>query len=211
MYAFLKEIKKPVLVTLTLLFLCGAAYPLLLTGLGQVLFPDQANGSLVEINGRAVGSKLVGQDFTDARFMKSRPSAVSYNTYTQEDKRNGSYAGLASGSQNFGPANPALVKRVEADIAAFLSKNSAAREKDLPADLFTASGSGLEPYISPASAAIQIPALAEATGLPEEYLKGVVREHTQGKLLGVFGEEAVNVLMVNLDIARKLGLPGSPE
>ena len=211
MYAVLKEIRKPVLVTLTLLFLCGAAYPLLLTGLGQLIFPDQANGSLVEINGRAVGSKLVGQDFTDARFMKCRPSAVSYNTYTQEDKRNGSYAGVASGSQNFGPANPALVKRVEADIAAFLSKNAAARKKDLPADLFTASGSGLEPYLSPVSAAIQIPALAEATGLPEEYLEGVVRKHTQGKLLGVFGEETVNVLMVNLDIARKLGLLGSPE
>ena len=120
MNAVLKKIKTPVLVAFAVLFLCGLGYPLLLTGISQAIFPDRANGSLVEINGRAVGSKLVGQDFTDARFMKCRPSAVSYNTYTQEDKRNGSYAGLASGSQNLGPANPALVKRVEADIAEFL-------------------------------------------------------------------------------------------
>ena len=89
--------------------------------------------------------------------------------------------------------------------------NPTVRKEDIPADLFTASGSGLEPYISPASAAMQIPALVEATGLPEEFLEGIVKEHTQGKLLGVFGEKTVNVLLVNLDIARKLGLGGSPE
>ena len=93
------EIKKPVLLTLVLLIICGLAYPVLMTGLSQAIFPEKANGSLIEVNGHAVGSKLVGQAFTDARFMKCRPSAYNYNTYTQADKDSGSYAGVASGSQ----------------------------------------------------------------------------------------------------------------
>ena len=123
MSKFLKGIKKPFLVTLALLLICGLAYPLLLTGISQVIFPKQANGSLITVDGKTVGSVLVGQDFTDARFMKCRPSAVNYNTYTQEDKVNGDYTGIGSGSKNYAPTNPELSKRVQEDIAEFLKEN----------------------------------------------------------------------------------------
>ncbi|HHY26104.1 MAG TPA: K(+)-transporting ATPase subunit C [Desulfitobacterium dehalogenans] len=201
-----KGIKSPLLVTLALLLICGLAYPLLLTGIGQLLFPSQANGSLIRIDGQAIGSELIGQDFTDARFMKSRPSAVNYNTYTQEDKDRGQYAGPGSGSPNYAATNPDLLERVEADMAEFLESNPSVKREDLPTDLLTASGSGLDPHISPASAAIQIPALAEATGLSQRTLEAIVKENTLGKFLGVFGEETVNVLKVNLEIAKELGL-----
>ncbi len=206
MLSLLRAIYKPLMLTLVLMLICGLAYPVLMTGLGQAFFPDQASGSLVSVNGQAVGSRLVGQDFTDPRFMKCRPSAVGYNTYTQADKDSGSYAGVASGSQNLAATNPALVERVEKDMAAFLEANPAVRKKDIPTDLLTASGSGLEPYISPASAAVQIPALARTTNLSEEHLKDIVKRHTQDKFLGVFGGKTVNVLLVNLDIAKELGL-----
>lgn len=189
-----------------LLLICGLAYPVVMTGLSQAIFPEKANGSLIEVNGQAVGSDLIGQDFTDARFMKCRPSAYNYNTYTQADKESGSYAGVASGSQNFGPTNPALTERVEKDMAEFLKANPSIKKEDIPTDLLTASGSGLEPYISPAAAAVQIPALVETTGLSKEQLESIVKAHTRGKILGVFGGETVNVLRVNLDIANALGL-----
>lgn len=206
MSTFLKGIKKPFMVTLALLLICGLAYPLLLTGISQLIFPNQANGSLVTVNGKTVGSSLEGQDFTDARFMKCRPSAVNYNTYTKEDKESGTYTGVASGSKNYSTTNPELVKRVEADIAKFLETNPSVKKEDIPTDLLTASGSGLDPDISPKSAAIQIPALAEATGLSQDRLKEIVKENTQGKVLGIFGEEIVNVLNVNLQIAEDLNL-----
>lgn len=206
MFSLLRAIYKPLMLTLVLMLICGLAYPLLMTGLGQAFFPHQAAGSLVTVNGQAVGSRLVGQDFTDPRFMKCRPSAVSYNTYTQADKDNGSYAGVASGSQNLAATNPALVERVKKDMAAFLEANPDIKKEDIPTDLLTAPGSGLEPYISPASAAVQIPALVKATNLSENHLKDIVKKHTQGKFLGVFGGETVNVLLVNLDIAKELGL-----
>lgn len=206
MSPFLKGIKRPFLVTIALLLICGLAYPLLLTGISQLIFPKQANGSLVKIDGRTMGSKLVGQDFSDARFMKSRPSAVNYNTYTREDKESGNYTGVGSGSKNYAPTNPELVKRVEADITEFLNANPSVKKEAIPTDLLTASGSGLDPHISPASAAVQIPALVKSTGLAKETLEAIVKENTQGKLLSIFGEETVNVLMVNLDIAKELGL-----
>ncbi len=206
MSIFLKGIKRPFLVTIVLLLICGLVYPLLLTGISRIIFPRQANGSLITVNGQAVGSKLIGQDFTDTRFMKCRPSAVNYNTYTKEDKESGKYTGVGSGSKNYASTNPELVKRVEADITEFLKANPSVMKEDIPTDLLTASGSGLDPHISPASAAVQVPALVEATGLSKETLEAIVKENTQGKLLGIFGEETVNVLMVNLDIAKELGL-----
>ncbi|WP_042338377.1 K(+)-transporting ATPase subunit C [Desulfosporosinus youngiae] len=206
MSSFLKGIKRPFLVTIALLLICGLAYPLLLTGISQLIFPKQANGSLVKIDGQTIGSELVGQDFSDARFMKSRPSAVNYNTYTREDQERGNYTRVASGSKNYAPTNPELVKRVETDIAEFLKANPSVKKEAIPTDLLTASGSGLDPHISPASAAVQIPALVKSTGLAKETLEAIVRENTQGKLLSIFGEETVNVLMVNLDIAKELGL-----
>lgn len=206
MTLFLKGIKRPFLVTIALLLICGLAYPLLLTGISQLIFPKQANGSLVKIDGRTMGSELVGQDFSDARFMKSRPSAVNYNTYTREDKESGNYTGVGSGSKNYAPTNPELVKRVEADITEFLKANPSVKKEAIPTDLLTASGSGLDPHISPASAAVQIPALVKSTGLAKETLEAIVKENTQGKFLSIFGEETVNVLMVNLEIAEELGL-----
>ena len=206
MIIFLKGIKKPFLVTLVLLLICGLAYPLLLTGISQIIFPHQANGSLIAADGQTVGSELIGQDFTDVRFMKCRPSAVNYNTYTQSDKERGNYAGIGSGSKNYAPTNPELIKRVKTDIDKFLKANPSVKKEAIPTDLLTASGSGLDPHISPASAAVQIPALIEATGLPRETLEAIVKKNTQGKFLGVFGEETVNVLNVNLDIAKEIGL-----
>ena len=206
MSKFLKNIIRPFAVTALLLLLCGIAYPLLLTVVSGVFFPEQAAGSLLVADGRAVGSILVGQDFTDARFMKCRPSAVNYNTYTAEDKRSGKYVGLASGSNNYAPSNPALAERVSADIAEFLKANPSVKIGNIPTDLLTASGSGLDPHISPAAAAVQIPRLAEATGLSLSQLAEIVKKSSQGKFLGIFGEERVNVLTVNMGIAKALGM-----
>lgn len=201
-----KGIKKPLLVTLVLLFVCGIVYPLLLTGISQLLFPKKANGSLVIVDGKAIGSELIGQDFTDERFMKCRPSAVNYNTYTMEEKESGTYTGVSSGSKNYAATNPDLVKRVEADMEEFLKANPSVSREDIPTDLLTASGSGLDPHISPEAARIQIPALVNSTGLSEARLTEIVKEHTKGKFLGIFGEETVNVLMVNLQIAKEMKL-----
>ena len=209
---FLHNVRQSVLVTLVLLILCGLAFPAVLSGLSAVLFPSQAKGSLVEVDGQAVGAKYVGQEFTEDYFMKGRPSAYHYNTYYEDEEGNQFYndgsefAGLGSGSNNYAPSNPALAERVEADIEAFLEANPDVAREDIPADLVTASGSGLDPHISPEAAAVQIPALAEASGLSEEELRQIVADNTTGKLLGVFGEETVNVLGVNLDIAKAMGL-----
>lgn len=205
-------IRQSVVVTLLLLLLCGFGFPVELSGLSAVIFPSQAKGSLVTADGEAVGAANVGQDFTEPYFMKCRPSAYHYNTYYEDEEGNRFYldgsefAGLASGSNNYAPSNPALTERVEADIQEFLAANPGVSREDIPADLMTASGSGLDPHISPQSAQIQIPALAEASGLSEDEIRQIVADNTTGKLLGVFGEETVNVLGVNLDIAKAMGL-----
>lgn len=199
-------LKKAFLVTLVLLIICGIGYPLLLTGISQLVFPHQASGSLIEVNGKAVGSKIVGQDFTEDYFMKCRPSAVNYNTYTQEQADSGEYGGVASGSNNYAPTNPDLVERVKADMAEFLGANPGLKEEDIPTDLLTASGSGLDPHISPASAEVQLAQLVKTTGLSMEVLKEIVEDNTTGKGFGLLGENTVNVLGVNIQIAEKMGL-----
>ena len=210
--ALLHGLRQSLVVTLLLLLLCGVVFPGLLSGISAVLFPRQANGSLVYADGQAVGAANVGQDFTEPYFMKGRPSAYNYNTYYEDEQGNQYYndgsefAGLSSGSNNYAPSNPALTERVEADIEAFLEANPDVKREEIPADLMTASGSGLDPHITPASARIQIPALAAASGLSEEELEQIVADNTEGKLLGIFGEETVNVLGVNLDIAKAMGL-----
>lgn len=212
--AFFHGLRQSLAVTLILLLLCGFVFPVLLSGISAVLFPSQANGSPVYADGRAVGAENVGQDFTEPYFMKGRPSAYHYNTYYEDAQGNRFYndgsefAGLGSGSNNYAPSNPALTERVEADIQAFLKANPTVKREEIPADLMTASGSGLDPHITPESARIQISALAAASGLSEEKLEQIVEDHTEGKLLGIFGEETVNVLGVNLDIARAMGLVG---
>lgn len=206
MRRLLKGIKTPFLVTLTLFLICGLIYPLLLTGISQLVFANQAIGSLIAINGEIVGSTLIGQDFTDPRFMKGRPSAVKYNTYTLEDKENGNYTGVSSGSNNYAPSNEELVNRVKDDINEFLMSNPSIKIEDIPTDLLSASGSGLDPHISPKSALVQIPAISKSTNLSEDRLIEIVNANSKEKLFGIFGEETVNVLKVNLQIAQDLNL-----
>ena len=213
----LHHIRQSVSVTLVLLVICGLIFPLVLTGISSVIFPNQANGSVVEADGKAVGAAHVGQEFTEDYYMKGRPSAYHYNTYVEDEEGNQFYndgtefAGLSSGSNNYAATNPALVERVEADMDAFLEEHPDVKKEDIPTDLMTASGSGLDPHISPAAADIQIPALSKASGISEEDLRQIVADNTKGKLLGLFGEPTVNVLGVNLDIAQTMGLISSVE
>lgn len=201
---YLKVLRTAFVFSVTMFILCGLAYPLAMTGISQVLFPKQANGSLVYQDGQAVGSAIVGQTFADERFMKSRPSAVNYNVYTSQDKESGEYGGVASGSNNFSATNPELGERVQVDVTEFLAANPHVKKGEIPADLLTASGSGLDPHISPQSAKIQLTTIAKNTGLSTSVLEGIVKNNTNGKVLGVFGEETVNVLGVNMEIAKAL-------
>lgn len=189
-----------------MLLICGLLYPLALTGVSQLVMPAKANGSIVEVDGKAVGSSLVGQKFEDARLFKNRPSAYNYNTYTEAEKEDGTYGGVSSGSNNYGTTNPDLAARVQADIDAFLEANPDVPKTDIPGDLLTASGSGLDPHISVASAKIQVPAIAKASGISEAELNKIIENNTTGKALGVFGEETVNVLGCNLEVAKIIGM-----
>ena len=208
-------------VTVILMLVCGLLFPCLLTGLSALIFPHQAGGNLLTVNGQTVGAEYVGQEFTEDYYMWSRPSAYHYNVYVEgEDGKlyyndGTEFPGIGSGSNNYAATNPALAERVEADIKAFLEKNPGVKREDIPTDLLTASGSGLDPtasgsgldpHISPASAEIQIPRIAEASGLTEEEIEDIVSENTQGKVFGVFGEETVNVLKVNIEIAQRMGI-----
>ena len=154
----------------------------------------------------------MGQEFTEDYYLWSRPSAYHYNVYVEDAEgnqtyRDGSeYPGLSSGSNNYAPSNPALTERVEADLENFLAKNPDVKREDIPTDLLTASGSGLDPHISPASAEVQVPRIAKASGLSEDTVRELIAENTQGKVLGIFGEETVNVLETNLAIAQEMGL-----
>ena len=204
--------RQPVVVTIVLMLICGLLFPCLLTGLSALIFPSQANGNLITVNGQTVGAKYVGQEFTEDYYMWSRPSAYHYNIYTEDENGKQYYPdgtefpGIGSGSNNYAPSNPALMERVEADMEAFLEKNPKVKREDIPTDLLTASGSGLDPHISPESAEVQIPRIAEASGLSEDTVRDIVKNNTDGKFLGVFGEETVNVLMVNIEIAQMMGL-----
>lgn len=208
----LHSARQTVGVTVILMLFCGILFPCLLTGISALIFPHQAGGNLLTVNNQMVGAEYVGQEFTEDYFMWSRPSAYHYNVYV-EDEDGGLYysdgtefPGIGSGSNNYAATNPALAKRVETDVEAFLAKNPGVKREDIPTDLLTASGSGLDPHISPASAEIQIPRIAEASGLKEEEIKDIVLENTQGKVFGIFGEERVNVLKVNIDIAQRMGI-----
>lgn len=204
-------LRQAVTVTVVLMVLCGFLFPVCLTGLSQLFLKDQANGSLIEVDGKAVGAKYVGQEFTEDCYLWSRPSAYHYNVFTEDEEGNQTYldgsefTGLASGSNNYAPSNPALVERVEAGIETFLEKNPGVSREDIPADLVTASGSGLDPHISPEAAAIQVPRIAEASGLSEEEVSDIIKKHTEGKVLGIFGEDTVNVLETNIALAEAMG------
>ena len=202
-----KTIGKAVVFCLVMMVLCSLIYPLALTGVSQLTMEAKADGSKVDEEGnlttdtkKAVGSALIGQDFTEDCYFQGRVSSVNYNTYTEEQKENGEYAGVASGSYNYGNSNPELEKRMQEDLDEFLTDHPGVKPEDVPAELLTASGSGLDPHISPRSAEVQIPTVAENSGLSEEMVEQIVKDNTEHKTLGVFGEERVNVLGCNLDI-----------
>lgn len=205
----MKIIKKSIFISITLMILCGLIYPLFMTGISQLIFNKKANGSMITVDGKEVGSELIGQNFTDPRFFRGRVSSVNYNTYKEEDTKvdeSGkiAYAGVGSGSQNLAPSNEALKERVEKDIADFLVANPEVKKEDIPTDLLTSSGSGLDPNISPEAAEVQIPAVSKASGISEAELHKIVDKYTEGRSLGVLGEPRVNVLKVNIEIASLL-------
>ena len=205
----MKMLLKAITVSLALLLICGIIYPLAMTGISQLMFHKQANGSIIEYKGKPVGSELLGQAFSDPRFFHGRVSAYNYNTYkladTKPDK-NGkiAYTGVGSGSANLAPSNPALVDRVKKDINTFLKAHPGVKKENIPTDLLTSSGSGLDPHISPQSAEIQIPAVSEATRISILELEKIVKKYTEGRQLGIFGEPRVNILKVNLEIANRI-------
>ena len=206
-------LKKSVLLSAVLLVLCGLIYPLAMTGISQVLFNKKANGSMISLDGHEVGSELIGQSFTDKRFIRGRVSSSNYNTYTKADikpdsKGNVAYSGVTSGSANLGPSNPALMARVKKDMADFLKSHPGLKARDIPTDLLTSSASGLDPNISPQSAKIQISAVSKATNISSSDLNNIITKNTVGRTLGIFGEPRVNVLDVNLEIASILKSKG---
>jgi K+-transporting ATPase ATPase C chain len=191
----MKQLLIAIKATLLLTVLTGLLYPLAVTGLAQILFPHQANGSLNVVNGKTVGSELIGQRFTKPEYFHGRPSAAG----------NDGYDGLSSGGSNYGPTNQKLVDRVSDDIKKFRAENPA-YTGPVPADLLTASGSGLDPHISPASADVQVARVAAARGVSAESVRQLVAAHTEGRQYALFGEPRVNVLELNLALdqaARK--------
>lgn len=209
MRGFFEYTKQALLVTFSLLVICGLIYPFAVTGVAQALFNNQANGSLIEVDDKIVGSKNLGQAFTDPMYFSGRVSAVNYNVYSKEDTvpdANGetTYGGVSSGTFNYAPSNPELKKRIEADIVKFLDANPGVKREQIPADLMTASGSGLDPHISIEAAYIQVKRVAQASGLSVDEVNAIVRANTESRVLGVLGEDKINVLGANLDIFRKM-------
>ena len=183
----LASLRPAVVLFLLLTALTGFIYPLVVTGLAQLLFPQQAAGSLVMRNGRALGSRLIGQSFSAPRYFWGRPSATTPQPYN----------GTASGGSNLGPLNPALLDAVKPRIAALRAADPG-NDAPVPVDLVTASGSGLDPEISVAAADYQAARIARARGLAPERVRALIAQHSEGRLLGVLGEPRVNVLELNL-------------
>ena len=182
------ELRSAVMVTLAFAVVCCGLYPLVVFGISQALFRDQANGSLiVDKDGTVHGSKLLGQQFTADKYFQSRPSAAG----------NG-YDATSSGGSNLGPTSSNLVTTIAQRITDYRTANGLATNALVPADAVTASGSGLDPHISLANAALQIPRVAKARGLSEERVRALVQQNTHGPDLGIFGEPSVNVLTLNL-------------
>jgi len=191
----MNELKKGIRLTIVLIVICGLAYPLLITGIGQVLFPNQANGSVITHNGKEVGSELIGQQYNDDSHFMGRISAVNYNTSTD-----GKEIEATSGSENLGPTSDVLKQRVEGDIKSFLEKNPTLSKEDISSELISQSGSGLDSDITPQGAKIQIDRISKATGISKDDLNKLIDKNTKGKWLGLFGAERVNVLELNMSV-----------
>lgn len=192
----LKQIRPAIAFVVLMTLLTGFAYPLAITGISQTLFPAMANGSLIEQNGKIIGSTLIGQNFTSDKYFHPRPSATTEADPNDATKTVPSpYNAANSGGSNLGPTSRPLIDGVKAASQKLQAKNS----NDLvPVDLVTASGSGLDPHITPAAAEFQIPRVANARHLPEEKLATLVADFTEDRALGIFGEPVVNVLKLNL-------------
>ena len=192
---FTSALRPAIVMTILFAILLGIVYPLAMTGIGQTIFPAQANGSLIrDQGGRVIGSAVVGQAFTSEGYFQTRPSAAGAG-----------YDGLSSSGSNLGPTAQALVDRVKPDIE---KRRAEGATGALPADMVTASGSGLDPHLSPAAALAQAPRIARARGLPEADVRALVATKTDHPLLGVLGEERVNVLALNQALDRVGADPG---
>ena len=192
----LKQIRPTLLMIVVMTLLTGIVYPLGMTGIAQIVFPRQANGSLIEKNGKVIGSSLIGQNFTSETYFHGRPSAT-----TEPDPKDPTktvavpYAADNSVGSNAGPAAKSLIERVAGDATTLQAENPSA---PVPVDLVTTSASGLDPDITPAAALFQVPRVAKARGLPEDRVRALVAAHTDGRLFDLIGEPHVNVLELNL-------------
>ena len=185
----MKNLLTAILMTIVTTILFGLIYPLAVTGIAQLAFPDQANGQLVLKNGAIIGSRIIGQPFSGPAYFHSRPSAAG----------TGYDAGASSGS-NLGPTSQKLIDRVKADVAILQAENPG---KPVPIDLVTTSASGLDPHISPAAAAFQGPRVARERAMSESEVSTLVAKHTEGRTLGLLGEPRVNVLLLNLELDER--------
>jgi K+-transporting ATPase ATPase C chain len=196
----LREVRPAIVILVALTVVTGLIYPLALTGIAQVIFPYQARGSLIERDGKVVGSALIGQEFVSAKYFHGRPSATTAADPADSTKTvPAPYNAANSGGSNLGPSNKALIERVQADIDKLRRENPSA---PIPIDLVTTSGSGLDPDISPEAAYFQVPRVAKARNLTEDRLHQLVSDHIEGRTLGILGEPRVNVLLLNLALDR---------
>ena len=196
----LRECRPAIILLVALTLITGLAYPLAMTGIAEALFPRQAEGSLIERDGKVVGSALIGQAFTSDKYFHGRPSATTGPDPSDPSKSVAApYNAANSMGSNLGPTNKALIDRVKGDIETLKRENPSV---PVPIDLVTTSGSGLDPHISPDAALFQVPRIAKARNMPEDRVRQLVSQHVEGRFLGLFGEPRVNVLLLNLDLDR---------
>jgi potassium-transporting ATPase KdpC subunit len=196
----LREIRPAIVLVIALTLITGVAYPFAITGIAQVIFPDKAQGSLVERDGKVVGSTLIGQEFTGEGYFHGRPSATTAPDPNDPTKTvPAPYNAANSGGSNLGPTSKSLIERIQGDIAKLKQENPSAQ---VPADLVTTSGSGLDPDISPEAALFQVPRVAKARNLSQSVLRQLIAANTSDRLIGLFGEPRVNVLELNLALDR---------
>ena len=196
----LREIRPAIVVLVALTVITGLVYPLLMTGIAQVVFPYQASGSMIERDGKIVGSELIGQEFDSDKYFHGRLSATTAPDPKDPTKTVAApYNAANSGGSNLGPSNKALIDRVQADMAKLQKENPGT---PVPADLVTTSASGLDPEISPEAAFFQVPRVAKARNLPEDRIRQLVEDATEGRFLSLLGEPRVNVLKLNVALDR---------
>jgi K+-transporting ATPase ATPase C chain len=196
----LKEIRPAIIVLVVLTLITGLAYPLAMTALAGVIFPKQAQGSLIEKDGKVVGSALIGQEFTSDKYFHGRPSATTAPDPADSTKTvPAPYNAANSGGSNLGPTSKALIDRVKEDVDKLKAENPST---PVPIDLVTTTASGLDPDISPEGALFQVPRVAKARNLPEDAVRKLVDDHIEGRLAGLLGEPRVNVLALNLALDR---------